>query len=80
MQIEKGTQDKLLALAIASASIGAYLFTVYLGKPDEFLKNIALLFAGVLAGLLRGDSGITSNPTTGDTNIINKTIERKEGE
>jgi len=71
--LDRSTQDKLLAFLIAALSIGAYMFTVYIGKPDEFLKNIALLFAGVLAGLLRGDSGINASPKTGDTTIINKT-------
>jgi hypothetical protein len=73
MNLDRSTQDKLLAFLIAILSIGAYLFTVYVGKPDEFLKNIALLFAGVLAGLLRGDGGsINASPKTGDTNIITK--------
>lgn len=68
----KETSDKLLAGFVCLAGIAAYLLTVWWGRPDEFLKNIALLFAGVFAGLLRGDSSITSNPR-GDTNIINKT-------
>jgi hypothetical protein len=73
MNIDRSTQDKLIALIVAALSIGAYLFLAYSRGPDEFLKNIALLFAGVLAGLLRGDSSINASPETGDT-IINKTV------
>jgi hypothetical protein len=77
MNLDRSTQDKLIALIVAVLSVGAYLFLAYSRGPDEFLKNIALLFAGVLAGLLRGESGIDASPKTGDTNIINKTVETK---
>ena len=76
MQLNPQMQDKYLALFASIFAIVCYLFTVWLGRPDEFLKNVALVFVGVFAGLLRGQSAspIDASPKTGDTNIINKIV------
>lgn len=64
--------DKLLALGAAIFAIVAYLYTVYLGNADEFLKNIAVVLVGVFAGLLRGEQPqqtVVTNQKTGQTSI-----------
>jgi hypothetical protein len=72
MAINPQMQDKYLALFASTASIVAYMVTVWMGRPDEFLKNIALLFAGAFVALLKTGASIDASPRSGNTNIINK--------
>jgi hypothetical protein len=69
MAINPQMQDKYLALFASMAAIAAYMVTVWMGHPDEFLKNVALLFAGAFAALLKTGATIDASPKTGDTNI-----------